>query len=1049
MDLCRPQLARLALLVALPWMAVTGCTRATKPPPGIAITVSPTAARVGVGQQQQFTAMVQNASNTTVTWQIDGVAGGNATVGTISASGLYTAPATVPNPATVTVSAASQADPSRTGSATVTIMAPGTGGTGRSFQICTDPVARAQHLSSPWTYHALAAGSQRYTVAQYLALADYGKSLPPLPSYIADQDPSTDAAIIFAPGASTQAPAYEFPLSPLLYFFEGGAYGAIGFQSVPGDLFIGGSAPGFPEPTFTGGGISEQNGHWDFSGGGSTLASPAPAGATTITTAAPIDGYITTVVFADGTSYSISSASGNSITLSSGLTTAESAGTAVWANVVPPLGNLSAAAARGATTLQTGPMPAPILPWEYLNVGAAGGVLDRVQVSEVSGSAASGYTLTLTEPVSAAASANAPVFYAGPAGNVTVEYLDISQGGGDTTLWVAGGSGWTIRHNNIHDNYAGGASYQTTNASGTAIIGGDHSVIAYNCFQRLGEYALNGGGSWSQFDYNEVDQTPYNPDLSGNGQTGCGKWWGSTNVDVIGNAFTNEGRSVCLWFDNGNTGMLVQDNYFYNIGARAIQNETGFNSAYIGNEFEAVEAGIYLNDSGGWDIPGSRFNNTIVVQGNTFHNAMTGVNIWGASGRSCLNSGESFPNGESSPYCSGGFPQMPPTQQYFTHYQDSYIALMDNGPAFTVVTDQACSSGAPCATVTLSSAPALDDRIGFAGQAPDNCSVAGFCGTFADDPVQTRSTDTTDVSTFTGGGIINVASTAGFPSSGQLMVDTSAGQLFQVAGAVVSYTGTTATTFTGVNLVSGRGTLLGAAGSTILAVQPHQVTAVDCPGGNCAGNAVVTLSPTVKSNLTAGTAVYATGTCPYYVTAAATPSFPKAPNGTSYYDGCMWENRNISVTGNTFTVDPAQLNATPIPEGGTAWDCTTGPNGNCAQNAMGYQYPGQNSAPYNDVTLANAMMSAPSLPPPLDNLNAAGSPLATGMNGDVGPNGAIPYNIVWSGNTYVGDWTFQAYTQAADCPVDWTGTALRWVGGNGNACSGLSVAQWNAIWHQN
>ncbi len=1047
MDHHRPRRMRLAWLAALACTATAGCHRATTPP-GIAIALTPAAARVAVGQQQQFAAMVQNATDTAVTWQVNGVSGGNATTGTISDSGLFTAPASVPSPATVTVSAVSQADPARAGSANVTITAAGSGGTGRDFQVCTDPVARAQYLASPWTYHALAAGSETYTVDQYRALPGYGTTLPPLPSYISDQDPSTDAAIIFAPGAPTTLPAYDFPLSPLLYFFEGGSYGAIGFGTVPGDLFIGGSAPGFPQPTFTGGGISEQNGHWDFSGGGSTLASSAPAGATTITTTGPIDGYISELVFPDGTGSSISSVSGTTITLSAPLAAAQSAGTAVWANVLGPIGRLAAAAAQGATTLQTGPMPAPLLRWEYLNVGAAGGVLDGVQVSTATGSAATGYTLTLTEPVSATASAGAPVFYAGPAGSVTVEYLDISQGGGDTTFWVSGASGWTIAHNDIHDNYAGGADYQTTDASGTAIIGGDHSVIAFNCFQRLGEYALNGGGSGSQFAHNQVDQTPYNPDLSGNGQTGCGKWWGSTNADVIGNAFTNEGRSVCLWFDNGNTGMLVQDNYFHNIGDRAIQNETGFNSQYVGNEFEAVAAGIYLNDSGGWDIPGSRFNDTILIRGNTFDNAMEGVNIWGASGRSCLNSGESFPSGESSPYCSGGFPQMPPAQQYFSHYQDSYVASYGDGPAFTVATDQACSSTSPCATVTLSSAPALNDWIGFAGQAPDACSAPGSCGTFTDDPVQTRSTDTTDVSTFAGSGIIHVASTAGFPSSGQLMLDTSAGQLFQVAGAVVSYAGTTGTTFTGVTLVSGRGTLLGAAGGTVLAVQPYHVTAVNCPGGNCSGNAVVTLSPPVTTPLTTGTAVYATGTCPYYVTAAATPGDPKAPNGTSYYDGCMWQNRNISVTGNTFTVDPARLNATPTPEGGAPWSCTTGPDGNCAHNAMGYQYPGWNSAPYNVVTLANAMMSAPSLPAPLDNLNAAGSPLATGASGDVGPNAAIPYNIIWSGNTYVGGWTFQAYTQAADCPVDWTGSALRWVGGNGNACSGLSVAQWNTIWHQ-
>src|SRR5205814_3576343 len=70
---------------------------------------------------QQFTATVQNTSNTAVTWQVSGVTGGNATVGTISSSGLYTAPAVVPNPAIVTVTAVSQADPTKSASAQVTI----------------------------------------------------------------------------------------------------------------------------------------------------------------------------------------------------------------------------------------------------------------------------------------------------------------------------------------------------------------------------------------------------------------------------------------------------------------------------------------------------------------------------------------------------------------------------------------------------------------------------------------------------------------------------------------------------------------------------------------------------------------------------------------------------------------------------------------------------------------------------------------------------------------------------------------------------------------
>ena len=63
--------------------------------------------------------------------------------------------------------------------------------------------------------------------------------------------------MIYAPGSYVNRPAYDFPETPLLYFFEGGAYGEISFQTVPGDEFIGGSAPGYREPTFNDGGAAE------------------------------------------------------------------------------------------------------------------------------------------------------------------------------------------------------------------------------------------------------------------------------------------------------------------------------------------------------------------------------------------------------------------------------------------------------------------------------------------------------------------------------------------------------------------------------------------------------------------------------------------------------------------------------------------------------------------------------------------------------------------------------------------------------------------------
>ena len=80
-----------------------------------------------VGITVQFTATVSGTTNTAVTWQVNGVPGGNSTVGTISSDGLYTAPAVQPNPSTVTITAVSQADPTKSGSATASIAAfPGT-----------------------------------------------------------------------------------------------------------------------------------------------------------------------------------------------------------------------------------------------------------------------------------------------------------------------------------------------------------------------------------------------------------------------------------------------------------------------------------------------------------------------------------------------------------------------------------------------------------------------------------------------------------------------------------------------------------------------------------------------------------------------------------------------------------------------------------------------------------------------------------------------------------------------------------------------------------
>jgi len=82
--------------------------------------VSPTTASLTIGQTTTFSATVTNTSNTAVTWNVNGVAGGNSSVGTISAAGVYTAPGRVPS-STILITATSAADTSKSASASVNV----------------------------------------------------------------------------------------------------------------------------------------------------------------------------------------------------------------------------------------------------------------------------------------------------------------------------------------------------------------------------------------------------------------------------------------------------------------------------------------------------------------------------------------------------------------------------------------------------------------------------------------------------------------------------------------------------------------------------------------------------------------------------------------------------------------------------------------------------------------------------------------------------------------------------------------------------------------
>ena len=115
-------------------VACGGLGGGSTPPPVVTVTVSPGSATLFANEsgnswpasvtQKQFTATVNNSTNQNVTWA---VTGGTAN-GTVDANGLYTAPAVVPNPARVTVTATSALAASP-GSSAVTVQAPTAVGT--------------------------------------------------------------------------------------------------------------------------------------------------------------------------------------------------------------------------------------------------------------------------------------------------------------------------------------------------------------------------------------------------------------------------------------------------------------------------------------------------------------------------------------------------------------------------------------------------------------------------------------------------------------------------------------------------------------------------------------------------------------------------------------------------------------------------------------------------------------------------------------------------------------------------------------------------------
>ena len=209
-------------------LTVPGCgsgSAGTPPPPPpapITVSVSPSATSVLLGNSETFSATVTNATNSNVTWSVNGVPGGSTPSGTITSAGLYAAPSDLPSAVGVQITATSVADPTKSATAQLTItsdvavaLAPGNAsvelGAAQSFH-ATISSAGHPDASVRWTL----TGAACPTACGAIDLAGNYTAPPILPSpasatitaqSVADSSKQATAAITFTSNFTLQIAA--------------------------------------------------------------------------------------------------------------------------------------------------------------------------------------------------------------------------------------------------------------------------------------------------------------------------------------------------------------------------------------------------------------------------------------------------------------------------------------------------------------------------------------------------------------------------------------------------------------------------------------------------------------------------------------------------------------------------------------------------------------------------------------------------------------------------------------------------------------------------
>jgi len=181
--------------------------------PAVSIAVCPGTASVQTAGTQTFAASLANAASDAVTWEVDGVAGGNSTVGTIASDGTYTAPSTLPSAGVVTIAAVYQSDSSVQGIARVTFITPTitvspasisvqTGAT----QTFTASVSGSSNTAVTWQVNGVVGGSATTGTISTAGVYTAPSNVPSAPTVTITAIPAADTALTATSSVTITAP---------------------------------------------------------------------------------------------------------------------------------------------------------------------------------------------------------------------------------------------------------------------------------------------------------------------------------------------------------------------------------------------------------------------------------------------------------------------------------------------------------------------------------------------------------------------------------------------------------------------------------------------------------------------------------------------------------------------------------------------------------------------------------------------------------------------------------------------------------------------------